>query len=132
MEPDRTDAGADMRRDRPAKGEVIDHVAHDRISGAVAVRLDTERSNAQAILAVLLEAEFLFEAPRAPCVAGAGADIEPVIEGLFDRKRANPPGLVLEHGPAAFAAEVPGTRSAGHGKKPQPRRLCIRPAHGHG
>src|SRR5205807_5478134 len=69
VQGDRADTAADMRRKRPADAEVVDQVAHDGIGIAITGRRQVKRPDAEAALAVLLEAEFLFEAPRAPFVA---------------------------------------------------------------
>src|SRR5260370_9624142 len=123
VQRDRTDTATDMRRQRPADGEVVDQVGHDRISVAVTGRREVDRADAKVVLTVLLEAEFLFKTPRAPLITGPGAAIEPVVEGLAmpQAPHVEAPAFGVEGGPATFAAEIPSARRGGCSEQ---LRLC--------
>ena len=80
-----TEPTADMRGNRPAKREVIDHVSHDRVGVSAPVRCHESatvrpygRRGVRYI--VIPVAVFPLEAPRAPHVAGADAGVEAAVE----------------------------------------------------
>jgi len=132
MQLHRADADADMRRQRPAQVKVVDGVAHQRVGIAVAVGRNRCCAGADRGDAVLLEAEFLFQAQRAPLDAAADADIEAVVEILPEIDAADLVGGGLKIAPAAFAAEIPGDGLSVRQRRDQSLRLCIRPAQRHG
>src|SRR6187397_3155837 len=112
MQVHRADTAADMRRHRPTEGEVVDQVGHERIGVAVPGRIEVCAPDRDATYPVLPKAKFLLKPPRPPLVAGTGANVEAVLEMLGSLDPGAAALGVAQHGPAALAAEIPGTRHA--------------------
>src|SRR5581483_1392886 len=71
---DRADAGADMRRDRPADLEVVDDVGHERVAVAAAAGTpNADAADRQFVEIAIMEDVFFLNPPRPPLVPGPRA-----------------------------------------------------------
>src|SRR5437868_15443096 len=115
-----------MRADDPAHREVVDRIRHQRVTVALPADRDRSAEGGEPGRMIVSEAEFLFEADRAPFVAGAGADIEPVAKALGQLDGAYPVrDVVGQSSPATLDPKVESSGPTGHD---EPLRLRVRPA----
>ena len=98
-----------MRCDRPAGGEIVENVGHDRIGVPIAADpVDAVAGCSETVCHIVLAiAVFLLKPPRPPLVAAAKAGVEAGVKSHGDRNEAGDRvGLVWQACPPRLGTEI--------------------------
>src|SRR6516225_5250828 len=135
-----------MGSDRPTYREVVDHVGHDRVRISLALAIRARGGEAEVVEGdrrqrVMPIAVFFLEAPRAPLIAAARADIEAAVEirchvstgggkaatgGPGERGARYVARVTCQAGPAALGPDIPSARRPGRENAPRIIHLRMR------